>query len=98
MFGVMSQIHEISASGEHSTHKLGDPLQDPEAKYLVQCPGSSYFASELSDKDGYALYNCIAAPGLFFIYSHRNMNYFRPEEHAYNEYTACYWVYRIHVG
>ncbi|CAG0913692.1 unnamed protein product [Notodromas monacha] len=53
----------IDEEGKHSVHQLGDPLENPEAKYLIKLSGSSWHAVELKNKTGFAVYNCMTAPG-----------------------------------
>lgn len=63
--GSPIHIHTIDANGNYKLVKLGRDIENGEClQYVV--PGKTYFASEIVDKDHYALVGCTVIPGFDF--------------------------------
>jgi len=61
-FGSPVTVHIIDKEGKYSVIKLGN---DPEKGETIQAvfPAGIWFAGEVTEKDGYALFGCTVAPG-----------------------------------
>lgn len=64
-------VHVLGADGALTTHRLGNPLDRPDAVFQAMVPGGSWFAAELAPNApdasaAYALAGCTVAPGFEF--------------------------------
>ena len=59
-------LHILASSGELQTHRLGHPLEHPQAVCQAVVPAGCWFAAQLEDPAGFALLGCTVAPGFEF--------------------------------
>lgn len=64
--GSSAAIHVIDATGNLSTHILGDPTECQNASFQVIIPAGCWFAAEPLDKSSYCLVGCTVTPGFEF--------------------------------
>ncbi|MFT3981419.1 MAG: cupin domain-containing protein [Ferruginibacter sp.] len=64
-YGDAILIHQISTTGELFSQKLGMNLADNEAPQLL-IPAGTIFASEMINKNSFALMSCLVSPGFEF--------------------------------
>lgn len=63
--GSPVELHTISEDGNHSKHMIGRDFTKGQIPQLV-VPGNHWFASKVSEPDGYSLVGCTVAPGFDF--------------------------------
>lgn len=64
-YGEAILIHCINEAGELYTQKLGNNLSEGESLSLL-IPAKTIFASEMINKNGFALMSCMVSPGFEF--------------------------------
>ena len=64
-YGAPLLVHCIDGEGNISLHTLGNDLAAGEHPQLL-IPAGTIFASEMSDKNSFALVSCIVSPGFEF--------------------------------
>lgn len=64
--GSALDIHVLEETGDLRTHRLGHPLDTPDADFQAVVPAGCWFAAELVQSDSFAFVSCTVAPGFEF--------------------------------
>ncbi|SMG57272.1 cupin domain-containing protein [Paraburkholderia susongensis] len=64
--GEPLNVHVLDGNGALITHRLGNPLTQPDTVFQAVVPAGLWFAAECADPATFALAGCTVAPGFEF--------------------------------